>query len=168
MILRSLENVFPQLALILMLTCVQHGGNLAAPTVWRPHDLSVEVNASESTDGTSDDLNVSHFLPVVLANQPYQLNEPAVCDDSRVFLLVVVCSAVNHTSRRHVIRETWASVTYQHHIKSDGHVDGVAVVFLTGLSSGVDENVQETVRKESEHSRDIIQGDLLIRIKTYH
>ena len=68
-------------------------------------------------------------------------------DKTDVFLLVVVCSAVENTKERQTIRETWA--------KDQDELDDVRVIFMLGNS--FNDTLQPNVTKESEIYGDIRQ-----------
>ena len=64
-----------------------------------------------------------------------------------IFLLVVICSAVENVDKRQTIRETWA--------QDQNDIDDVKVVFMLG--NPANESLQSNVIKESELHGDIVQ-----------
>ena len=78
-----------------------------------------------------------------------KLEHYSTADD--IFLLVVVCSAVENTKQRQTIRETWA--------KDQDEMDDVKVIFMLGNS--VNDSLQSNVTKEAEMYGDILQESFL-------
>ena len=86
----------------------------------------------------------TRIAPSNLCSKP---SKGQVADETAVFLLVVVCSAVENTKERQTIRETWA--------KDQEELDDVRVIFMLGNS--FNDTLQPNVTKESEIYGDILQ-----------
>ena len=165
------DSVFQLVPIFWMLTWVYNISITAAPMT-RLQLNNPMVTTSGPDRYMTEEHNITRFIPLILSKQPYRINEPDVCSggSSGVFLIVFVCSAVNQTSQRNAIRKTWASVTYKRNQLSDGYVDGVQVMFITGLPSREkhqknDMSRQESILEESKQYGDIIQGNF---IDSYH
>ena len=158
----ELVNVFPVFWLLVWF--LFYAGYISADPIYLGGDTS-----NNSTERFSGDINTTQFRSVVMKPDLFAINEPTLCSGySKVFLMVFVCTAVNHTSQRHVIRQTWASVTYGRNNLSDGYVEGVQVVFLIGevphamrRSHGNQTNLQESIEHESRQYGDLIQADFV-------
>ncbi|XP_018605771.1 putative UDP-GlcNAc:betaGal beta-1,3-N-acetylglucosaminyltransferase LOC100288842 [Scleropages formosus] len=79
----------------------------------------------------------------------YVISNPRVCTDQDVFLLTLVFSTPENSSRRENIRGTWANRT---------HVQGFLVQTLFLLGSSHSPTTQAAIMVESKHYADIIQG----------
>ena len=86
----------------------------------------------------------TRIAPSNLCSKP---SKGQAADETAVFLLVVVCSAVENTKERQTIRETWA--------KDQDELDDVRVIFMLGNS--FNDTLQPNVTKESEIYGDILQ-----------
>ena len=80
-----------------------------------------------------------------------------ICDQKQnfvpddIFLLVVVCSAVENVEERQAIRETWA--------KDQEELEDVKVIFMLG--NPANESLQPSVIKEAEVHGDIVQESFM-------
>lgn len=84
------------------------------------------------------------------------INQPELCHNEEIDLLIMVSSAPKHNGRRNAIRSTWAS-------KTDLKQFRTKVLFLVGL--GNDSMVQSELIKESVDRGDIIQEDFVVSAK---
>ena len=79
----------------------------------------------------------------------YIINHPGVCvQHTDVLLLVVINSVFAHLDRRTVIRDTWSR-------KKNYHNSFVHVLFF--LTKSENQHVQESIERENELYRDIVQ-----------
>ncbi len=92
--------------------------------------------------------------PVIIQhNFDFKINEPAFCKED-VFLLIVVCSSIQHFEARQAIRDTWGN-SFSTENK---------ILFLLGTPDDNIEDIQRlemNVNEESLIYRDIIQGDFV-------
>ncbi|XP_047118451.1 beta-1,3-galactosyltransferase 1-like [Schistocerca piceifrons] len=98
---------------------------------------------------TSRDLRL-YVLP---ENLTAIIPQPDICS-KKLFLLIVVCSAVGNFEARAAIRQTWASAPIVTEKAS-----AIRVAFLLGVLKH--NTLQEQVEKESVLHKDIIQEDFL-------
>ena len=83
----------------------------------------------------------------------FYLHQPKEgCFDDNPFLVLAVCSAVNHFDLRDAIRRTWASVIQKHRISTK-------IVFVLGAPSAEFAHLQPHVTRESALHGDVLQGD---------
>ena len=90
----------------------------------------------------------TRIAPSNLCSKP---SESRFIDEGPIFLLVVVCSALENTKERQTIRETWA--------KDQEELNDVRVIFMLGNS--FNDTLQPNVTKESEIYGDILQESFL-------
>ena len=81
------------------------------------------------------------------------INPKEMCQRD-IYLLIVVCSAVQRVEYRAVIRETWGSVIRRKHL-------GVRVVFILGNPDAGHAHFQSAIQAESDKFHDILQLDLI-------
>ena len=129
------------------------------------------------TGASSNDYEIMDRSRLVqTSTSDFPINEADVCVNG-LFLLIVVCSAVENVKQRNAIRETWGNVRSN----QNTGVSQVAVVFLLGKhspasvlnhSSTTDtlyhNNItllQEEVKRESDKHNDVLQGDF---VDSYH
>ncbi|XP_036384584.1 putative UDP-GlcNAc:betaGal beta-1,3-N-acetylglucosaminyltransferase LOC100288842 [Megalops cyprinoides] len=79
----------------------------------------------------------------------YSISSAEACSGQDVFLLVLIFSAPEHTTRRELVRSTWANRT---------RVQGFAIQTLFVLGSPRSLSIQTAVLREAELHGDIIQG----------
>uniref|UniRef100_A0A6J0V2K6 Hexosyltransferase n=1 Tax=Pogona vitticeps TaxID=103695 RepID=A0A6J0V2K6_9SAUR len=85
-------------------------------------------------------------------SKAFTVSNSEVCSGKEVFLLVLVFSNPENSTRRDTIRETWANLT---------HVGGYGTLVLFVLGKPSSEVTQLEVTKESETHQDLIQGVFL-------
>ena len=85
-------------------------------------------------------------------NFDYTINNPSICDETTVFILIFVHSAPDHFTERKLIRATWASLrTYQD--------KSIKTIFLLAQPTNV--SVQADIVRENVQHEDIIQEDFV-------
>ncbi|XP_053138363.1 beta-1,3-galactosyltransferase 9 [Hemicordylus capensis] len=82
----------------------------------------------------------------------YVLTSSEACSREEIFLLVLVFSSPENSSRRDTIRETWANLT---------HIRGYRTLVLFALGKPSSEATQLEVIKEWQKHRDLVEGVLL-------
>lgn len=87
----------------------------------------------------------------------YNLYNDTLCKDKKVSWIVYVMSSPEESSRRNLLRETWANANF---LKSNF----LQVIFLMGTTS--DQATQEKLVAEHNKYQDIVQGDFLDTVKT--
>jgi len=105
-------------------------------------------------------LNV--FIPKQVENPhpfEYILNNPDVCRDQDIYLIVFVHTAPDHLKRRNFIRESWGL--------ADNYDVNVRVVFIVGRTADDPDgrDVQCNLMLESDLYNDIIQENF---VDSYH
>ncbi|XP_013774536.1 beta-1,3-galactosyltransferase 5-like [Limulus polyphemus] len=108
-----------------------------------------KVKCTDETEGCSYSfMHYGNDSLIDLRNFHYIINN-RVCDSyDNVFLVILIHSAANHFELRKTIRHTWGT--------PEGVSKRILLVFL--LAQVSDETVQSDIERESEQSRDIIQG----------
>ncbi|XP_007900980.2 beta-1,3-galactosyltransferase 9 [Callorhinchus milii] len=86
------------------------------------------------------------------ASQFFCLSSSGACGHSNIFLLSIISSDVENSSRRDVIRRTWANVT---------RVRGYSVLTLFALGMPRTPDAQSDIRREFAKHGDLIQGKFL-------
>ncbi|GAB6030864.1 hypothetical protein CHUAL_007698 [Chamberlinius hualienensis] len=145
-------------------------------TVYFPILLSIRPEEMETWNITRDMaiLVRPHNVTSIISAETFCIPQQKQPQKSDVFLLVVVCSSVQHFKARQSIRETWGSSealnreprTFAN--KTDNFTLGsdnrwfkeshtVRLVFMLGRSE--DENEQEQIVQENTKYNDIVQED---------
>ncbi|KAK6634389.1 hypothetical protein RUM43_011790 [Polyplax serrata] len=95
-------------------------------------------------------LNTSRSIPlyVIPDNDTALITSSQLCSGP-LLLLVVICSAVSHTSERETIRETWGNYSSSNY----------QLAFLLGTTDNA--TLQEAVEEESRVHKDVIQENFV-------
>ena len=84
-------------------------------------------------------------------NIAFLINEPQLCSNKSVDLLIYVHTSPGHTRRRDVIRQTWGNQLYYNGITR-------VLIFVMGWDV---QTSKEVILKESEENHDVIQMDFM-------
>ena len=128
-------------------TAVMKARNLILyPVILRQNASIIEKDAGNAS--------VAENLPGILNSHPftYIINEPNICHNKDIFLIVYVHTAPTHYKRRMVIRQTWGN---QNHYDKE-----IRVIFMMGKTADP-LKMQNSVYFESEQYGDIVQEDFL-------
>ena len=106
-------------------------------------------NFNDTSDINLKPEKINHVNP---HNFDYTINNPSICDDSSVFILIFVHSAPDHFPQRELIRSSWASLkTYQN--------KSIRTIFL--LAQLANAAVQADIVRENVQHLDIIQENFI-------
>ncbi|XP_017068640.1 beta-1,3-galactosyltransferase 1 [Drosophila eugracilis] len=152
------------------------------------HDREVELPGWERVKR----LRISEYLDQTKITA---LKVPQDFCKTKAFLIIAVCSSLNHFAHRKAIRETWGNTkvfNYEEFHKLHGHLDGnylpilperlklyadylsvlpnslianIRIVFIVGRSSKGNRQKDDRLSRESNHYNDIIQENF---IDSYH
>ncbi|XP_061460471.1 beta-1,3-galactosyltransferase 9 [Rhineura floridana] len=92
------------------------------------------------------------MTPLKNMSKAYVVSSSEACSNQEIFLLVLVFSSPENSSRRNTIRETWANRT---------QVRGYGTLILFVLGKSTLEATQLEVVKEMQKHQDLIQGTFL-------
>ena len=92
----------------------------------------------------------------------FVLNNPKMCEDKDVFLLIYIHTAPDHYSRRSLIRSTYGN--YESYEDFEG-MRKVRLIFVMGLPSESNAAQQSALKEEASLYGDIVQESFL---DTYH
>lgn len=87
-------------------------------------------------------------------DERFLVNEPFLCNEQKVDLIIVVCSSLDHFKQRNAIRETWGNYTERK--------VSIKIVFLVG--TWIDRRlskINKTFSEEVSEKKDIVQGNFI-------
>ncbi len=85
---------------------------------------------------------------------PYIINNPNICSNLDVSVIIVVHSSADHLQTRSKIRETWASIPFN---PDDGLI--IKTVFL--LANPGNPSYQRLIIHENDKHHDVVQEDFM-------
>ncbi|XP_063074825.1 beta-1,3-galactosyltransferase 2-like [Engraulis encrasicolus] len=103
--------------------------------------------------------SLSEEMKLLLEPYEYLLNEPDKCRESTPFLVLLVATEPEQREARDAIRQTWGNESVANGL-------GMVRLFLLGIQNGssgrvASEELQRSLRAESQMHRDIIQQEYL-------
>ena len=135
-----------------------------------------ERTPSKEKSSDSNVVGISKFYLAAPGKITYTPHGAGLCSGD-TFLVIFVCSAVEHFEHRQMIRETWGSFQRQtarsQHGESTGknqwncsdellpYLRATRLIFHIGLSSNNVASVQQDVERERVKYDDVIQGDFV-------
>lgn len=87
-------------------------------------------------------------------DESYIVNEPLLCNNQTVDLIIVVCSSLDHFKQRQAIRETWGNITQE--------TFRVKLIFLVGKWTQKQfSRINASFFTETSKYKDLVQGNFI-------